>query len=164
MDDKRQITAVFGCSLSGDFLPVQLIYKGTTKKCCSSQVCFPQDWHIIFLANHWSNTETMIDYVNLIIVPYIQWKRQALKLCADHPALVIFDVFKGQCQEKLCQILEDNNIYYIIVPANCMDQLQPLDLSVNKPVKDFMRSQFQQWYGNIICEQLQNDQCEPVDM
>ena len=43
VDDKRQITAVFGCSLSGDFLPVQLIYKGTTKKCCPSQVCFPQD-------------------------------------------------------------------------------------------------------------------------
>ena len=96
----------------------------------------------------------MIDYVNLIIVPYIQRKRQALKLCADHPALVIFDVFKGQCQEEVCKNLEDNNIYYIIVPTNCTDQLQPLDLSVNKPAKDFTRSQFQQWYGNIICEQL----------
>ena len=81
--------------------------------------------------------------MNLIIVTYIQWKRQALKLCADHPALVIFDIFKGQCQEEVCQILEDNNIYYIIVPANCTDQLQPLDLGVNKPAKDFMRYQFQ---------------------
>ncbi len=30
VDDKRQITAVFCGSLIGDFLPVQLIYKGTT--------------------------------------------------------------------------------------------------------------------------------------
>ena len=32
-DDKRQITAVFGCSLTGDFLPLQLIYQGKTTKC-----------------------------------------------------------------------------------------------------------------------------------
>ena len=30
VDDKRQLTGVFGCSLSGDFLPVQLIYGGKT--------------------------------------------------------------------------------------------------------------------------------------
>ena len=30
IDDKRQITAVFGSTLSGDFLPVQLIFTGTT--------------------------------------------------------------------------------------------------------------------------------------
>ena len=29
-DDKRQITAIFAGSLSGDFLPPQHIYKGTT--------------------------------------------------------------------------------------------------------------------------------------
>ena len=33
IDDKRQITAVFACTMSGNFLPVQLIYKGTTTKC-----------------------------------------------------------------------------------------------------------------------------------
>ena len=30
VDDKRQITAVFTGSLTSDFLPPQLIYKGTT--------------------------------------------------------------------------------------------------------------------------------------
>ena len=35
IDDKRQITAVFGCSLTGDFLPVQLVYLGKTNKMSS---------------------------------------------------------------------------------------------------------------------------------
>ena len=35
-NDKRQITAVFGITLSGDFLPPQLIYQGTTPKCLPS--------------------------------------------------------------------------------------------------------------------------------
>ena len=32
-DDKRQITAVFAASLTGAYLPPQLIYKGKTERC-----------------------------------------------------------------------------------------------------------------------------------
>ena len=40
IDDKRQITAVFGGTMAGDFLPPQLIYQGKTSKCLPS-VDFP---------------------------------------------------------------------------------------------------------------------------
>ena len=29
-DDKRQLTALFACSMSGDFLPIQLVYQDPT--------------------------------------------------------------------------------------------------------------------------------------
>ena len=35
-NNKRQIIAVFVITLSGDFLPPQLIYQGTTPKCLPS--------------------------------------------------------------------------------------------------------------------------------
>ena len=41
-DDKRQITAVLAGSLTGDFLPPQLVYQGMTKRCIPT-VNFPQD-------------------------------------------------------------------------------------------------------------------------
>ena len=44
-DDKHQITAVFAGTLTGSFLPPQLIHKGTTKQCLPT-VKFPNDWHI----------------------------------------------------------------------------------------------------------------------
>ena len=87
IDDKRQITAVFGCSLSGNFLPVQLIYAGTTERCLPKNVPFPTDWHITCTANHWSNEETMEAYVQNIIVPYVIKKREQLGLQANHCAL-----------------------------------------------------------------------------
>jgi hypothetical protein len=43
--DKRQITAVFCGIIFGDFLPVQLIYKGKTPR-CHSRYKFPADWSI----------------------------------------------------------------------------------------------------------------------
>ena len=46
VDDKCQITAMFACSLSGDFLPIQLILKGTTKKCLPCNIALPKDGHV----------------------------------------------------------------------------------------------------------------------
>ena len=43
IDDKRQITAIFGCSMTGDFLPVQLVYLGKTNKCHPS-FQYTSDW------------------------------------------------------------------------------------------------------------------------
>ena len=43
IDDKRQITATFAASLSGNFLPVQLAYEDKTTRChpsVDSQMAF----------------------------------------------------------------------------------------------------------------------------
>lgn len=92
VDDKRQITAVFAGSLTGDFLPPQLVYKGTTPRCLPA-VSFPPDWHITYSENHWSNESTMKAYIATILLPYVREKRKELKLDASYPALVIFDNF-----------------------------------------------------------------------
>ncbi len=59
LDDKRHITAVFGCSMGGDFLPPQIIYRGKTPRCMPS-VKFADNWHITYTANHWANEETSL--------------------------------------------------------------------------------------------------------
>ncbi len=77
IDDKRQITAVFGCSITVDFLPIQIIYKGKTKRCLPS-FAFPPDWHAKFSHNHWSKCKTII--INKVLRPYIKRKKAELKL------------------------------------------------------------------------------------
>ena len=134
-EDKRQ--AVFAGSLAGDFLPIQLVYKGKTQRCLPVGVQFPPDWDITYSHNHWSNEETMHNYAEKIIFPYIVKKREELKLAPDHRAVVIFDAFNGQCTENFLKLLESNHINVVLVPANCTDRLQPLDLSINKPAKNF---------------------------
>ena len=57
-DDKRQLTALFACSMSGDFLPIQLVYQGKTIKCLP-KFQFPDGWNIIHTSNHWCNEHTM---------------------------------------------------------------------------------------------------------
>lgn len=164
LDDKRQITAVFACSLTGKFLPIQLIYQGSTTKCLPKGVNFPKNWHLTYTSNHWSNEATTIEYVNFIILPYITSTRKELGLQPTHPAVVLFDVFKGQCTDPVLKLLEENNIFYVMIPPNCTDRLQPLDLSINKPAKDFMKRKFQEWYASVVLKQLEDSVDASVDL
>ena len=74
VEDKRQIAAVFAGTMSGKFLPPQIIYQGKSAK-CSPTVQFPKEWHITFTPNHWANEQTTEAYITNILLPYIAEKR-----------------------------------------------------------------------------------------
>ncbi len=152
-DDKRQNTGVFGVSLAGDFLPPQLVYTGKTSKCLPT-VEFPIDWDITCTPNHWCNTDTTIRYIKNIIIPYVQQTNKKEGRPNEASSLVIFDEFKGQNTDLVYDLLRENNLYHVLVPANCTDILQPIDLSVNKSAKEFLRARFQEWYAERIASHL----------
>ena len=70
LDDKRQITAVVCGSLPGNLLPFQLIYQGKTTGCLP-KVKLPKDWHITCTENHWSNEQKTLEYIELVLLPYV---------------------------------------------------------------------------------------------
>ena len=66
----------------------------------------------------------------------------------------------------LAASLEENNIIVVPIPANCTHHLQPMDLSVNKAAKEFMRSRLREWYASEVQKQLDDgaQQISPVDL
>ena len=151
--DKRQITITVAGTLTGTVLPFQVLYEGKTERCHPS-VTFPEGFDIWHSPNHWANGETSIRFVKNIILPYVSTTRRSIGLSEEQMALAIFDTFKGHKGEEMETLLLRNNILPVMVPSNCTDLLQPLDLSVNKPLKDHLRSSFQHWYSEQISKQL----------
>ena len=94
-------------------------------------------------------------YIKKIIVPFVTQKRKALKLEASYPAVTIFDGFQGQTTNDIRALLNAHNIIPMQLPPNCTNKLQPLDVSINKPIKDHMKATFQQWYANEVRKQLE---------
>ena len=166
LNDKRQITAVFCGSLLGHFLPVQLIYKGKTSR-CHPRYEFPSNWHITHSPRHWSTEETMLQYIEHIIVPYVEQVRQDIN-DDEKAAVVIIDNFKGQVTQSVNALLEHHNIHVCLLPPNTTDLLQPMDISVNKPAKNFIKNKFQEWYSDQIMKQLEGHdesiEIEPIDL
>ena len=98
----------------------------------------------------------MVAYTHNILLPYVTSTRKNLQLSDTFPALVLFDHFKAQLTERVLDILDFHNILVIDVPANCTDRLQPLDVSINKSIKHYLKES----YANEVHKQ----QGKPVDM
>jgi len=96
----------------------------------------------------------MKHYIDKVIVPFVTKKRQELELDTIFPAAAIFDNFCGQLTDNILSHLRSHNIP-IQLSANCTDKLQPLDISVNKLMKDHLKSKFQQWYAKEVRRQLE---------
>lgn len=59
-------------------------------------------------------------------------------------------------------MLESHGIVPIIVPANCTDKLQPIDVSINKPIKNKLRCRFRDWYASEVEKQLKTVKVDQV--
>ena len=150
--DKRSITATFVITLGGHFLPIQLIYGGKTKQSLP-RFKFPDSFSLSCNPKHYSNTEESLKLIDEILVPYVNSQREILRN-PKQEALLIMDVFRGQITDDVTNRLKEKNIHVVLVPNNMTHLFQPLDLTVNKHCKLFLKNCFSKWYSQQIENQL----------
>ena len=81
-------------------------------------------------------------------------RRKDLKLAPAYSAITIVDRFRGQITDKVIKLLRQNKIIPVQLPPNCTDKLQLVDLPINKPMKDHMNRNFQEWYAFEVRQKL----------
>ena len=171
LDDKRQITAVVASAMDGSVLPVQLVFAGKEfssktgnplRSSCPNdadtlQLLEQHKWSVTQTDSHWSNVNTMKDYVKTIIDPYVQSKIKELDLPENkNHALLIFDVFWAHRDTKFTEWLKENypNYHYVFIPANCTSVLQPADVLLNRPFKCELTNQYTNWSTQNLMSQF----------
>ena len=125
--DKRTITATFAVTLSGAFLPIQLIYAGKTSKRLP-RYKFPKSFSLSTNKTHYSNVKESLEYIREIIVPYVKMVRKEMKFSASQKGLLIFDVFTGQMTDAVLELIESEDLLVSTVPNNMTDLFQVNDL------------------------------------
>ena len=90
-----------------------------------------------------------------ILIPYVEAKRKELGV-SDKPWLLICDVFKGQSTDAVKDVVKELTGKMVLVPNNWISYFQPLDLTVNKSSKDFLRQEAQSWYSQEIVKQMKS--------
>ena len=153
LNDKREIIVLLAVNMLGETLPSQVIYQATTDR-CHARYDFPDSWNITHTASHWSTESTIFEYLEKVVDPYFVLKRQELGLLEKHHGLLIVDVFKAHQTDAVRKFLDAKYISVLYMPAYYTDNLQPLDLTVNKSFTEDLRQSFQNWYGDQVRQQL----------
>ena len=155
LEDKREITGLLGSTSDGCLLPPQILYQGKTDQ-CHAKYPFPSDWDVFHTESHWSNEQSMVRYIETVLVPYTDKVKEELDLPIRQQSIAIFDVFRAhRCQEVL-DALSKARIQHVFVPAGCTGELQPMDLSVNGELKAAMKNEFTNWYADMVAEDLKD--------
>ena len=80
--------------MSGQFLPKQLIYQGTTDRCLPKGVEFPDDWDVTYIVNNWSNESKAIQHLQTVVFPYIKKRKVKLQLPENRKAIAVSTLHK----------------------------------------------------------------------
>ncbi|KAL3842137.1 hypothetical protein ACJMK2_020185 [Sinanodonta woodiana] len=151
-DGAYKVSLLIATSASGTFLPPQVIYDNQAKQECS--VDFPDTWDVLSTENHQPTEDSMIQYINKILIPYTKKTKTNLEFSDTKRAMAVFHIHPQVCSEKVLVTLETARIDHVFVPNNFLEELQPVSLSVVSPIQAGLKESFMNWYSNEVAAQL----------
>lgn len=142
-NERTRVTVMLACMADGRKLPPFLIFK---RKTLLKNETFPPRMHIRCNDKGWMDSAMMIEWLRVV------WgKRPGAHL--KIPAMLVLDAFKGHLTGEVKDALARASTDLVVIPGGMTSQLQPLDVCINKPFKDLVRREYEQWLeGN--CRQL----------
>ena len=111
--------------------------------------------HDIYFDNstsHWQTPETMIRYVNKVLVPYRLETIDRLSLPTDQKVILILDLHYSHKDAAVLAHMRENNILPVYIPAGCTDLHQVCDVVINKPYKNGVVKAFIDYVTGKFCE------------
>ena len=100
---------------------------------------FPQGFCLSANEKHCFNRVELMKYLEEAIVPYFKKQRSMEGLDQDQKALAIMNVFTGQITSEVLNSYKSYNTCVVNVPAIMTKYYQPLDLTVNREAKRFLK-------------------------
>lgn len=155
-DDKRQVTIGVSGTSNGIVLPPQIIFKGKTRRVIPKDPIVPENWLLSFTYNHWSTEESMIEWMEKILLPYKRTVIQENNLKEDHKCLLLLDVYWSHREISFRKYADENNVIICYIPANYTWWLQPMDQQPNRFIKKTIKEEFEKWHIGILVDQLQS--------
>uniref|UniRef100_A0A672FP09 HTH CENPB-type domain-containing protein n=1 Tax=Salarias fasciatus TaxID=181472 RepID=A0A672FP09_SALFA len=133
-NEKNRITVMLACLADGTKLPPYVVLQGKT---------IPEEPTppgIIVRAQEmgWIGTELMVDWLKAVWGRRRGWLRKTRNM-------LMLDAFRGPLTEPVEKQLRSMNGDLVIIPGGMTNQLEVLDVVVNKPFKDTLHKKYTEW-------------------
>lgn len=133
-NEKSHFTVVLACLADGTRLKPMIIFKRKTMP----KEYIPPEVLVHVHEKGWMDETGMKLWIDKV------WKcRQGGLL--KKKSLLVYDMFKGHLMDSIKKRLKDHNTDIAIIPGGLTSLLQPLDVSLNKPFKEHVRTLWSEW-------------------
>lgn len=160
-EEKRTFTVVIGISAAGHVLPFQVIWTGMTSavRPKPSPPKYQEAMELGFCfepsktRTNWSILDTMIRYVDKILVPYYDTHKTQLGLPANQPVILQLNCWKVHRSQAFNDQMKQDypTIFRHFIPGGCTGIFQPADVGISRVFKASLhRSQ----HASIVHETL----------
>lgn len=134
-NEKTRVTVMLACTADGRKLPPFLIFK---RKTLPKNETFPHRMHVRCNDKGWMDSTMMTEWIRVV------WGRRPGALL-NTPVMIVLDAFRGHLTDEVKEALAKANTDLVVIPGGMTSQLQPLDVCINKPFKDLVRREYEQW-------------------
>jgi hypothetical protein len=133
--EKQRITVMLAITADGNKLPPFLILK---RKNVPKNETFPSGVIVRAQEKGWMTQELMLEWIKLV------WNRRP-GFSRNPPNMLVLDAFKGHLTDSVKKMLKESSCDLAVIPGGLTSQLQPLDVSLNKPFKAYLRDEYDAW-------------------
>lgn len=121
-------------SADGSMLVGYIIFKGLKKP---PNCVYPPNLVAVASKSGTMNTELMADYVDKIIKPVVSRH--------NGESLLLLDQFRAHSTGPVMEKFRSLNVKPLLIPGGFTHCLQPLDVSINKPLKEAFKAEWSRW-------------------
>lgn len=133
--EKTRFTVVLTCLANGNKLPPMIVFK---RKTLPKGAAFPSGVLVRAQENGWMDDTLTMDWFKNV------WCKKPGSLLRK-PSLLVWDMFKPHCSEVIKKHSQTSKTTLCVIPGGLTSILQPLDVSINKPFKVYMRKYWTEW-------------------
>lgn len=125
---------MLACLGDGRKLPLYVVFK---RKTLPKKMVFPPGLVVRCQEKGWMNEELVKDWLKTV------WSK--VGGLSRQKSMFVWDSFRAHLSQPIRRTLQSLNTECAVIPGGMTGLLQPLDVCINKPFKDRLRSKWQQW-------------------
>lgn len=143
-NDTKRATFAMTVTASGKVLKPLLVFKGAPNGRIVKNE-FPGYTRDVIYAcqdNAWMDERVMLMWISKVLEPYIAMAPEGIV------PILFLDSYRCHMMASVITTIQDLGVEVEHIPGGCTPLCQPVDIGVNKPFKDRIRRQWEEWMIN----------------
>ena len=116
----------------------------------------PEDFYMASSESGWMRSETFYEFIANAFLPWLHENN------VEKPVVLFVDGHKTHLTLQVSMLCEDKSIILYLVPPNTTHILQPADVSVFKPFKDYWRDEVLQFQSKAVNSTVMRENVAPL--